>query len=100
MSYEAGDYILIDRHDTIVAVSGNAEFWDNEMDMPPVNPNRAYVIAKVIEVKSLKDKEEPKSEHLHQWSNYLHTASVLVRQSQDHYCKVCSGCNSLLCEAS
>ena len=34
----------------------------------------------------------------HQWSNYLHTAYVLVRQSQDHHCKLCSDCGQLLCE--
>ena len=36
--------------------------------------------------------------HSHQWDNYLHTASVLVRQPQQHHCKLCSGCGRLMCE--
>ena len=37
-------------------------------------------------------------DHAHQWGNYLHTASVLVRQSQQHHCKLCSVCGQLMCE--
>jgi hypothetical protein len=36
--------------------------------------------------------------HSHQWSNYLHTAYVLIRKPQDHHCKLCSDCGQLLCE--
>jgi hypothetical protein len=36
--------------------------------------------------------------HSHQWGNYLHTASVLIRKSEQHHCKLCSGCGQLMCE--
>ena len=39
-------------------------------------------------------------DHAHQWDNYLHTASVLVRQPQQHHCKLCSGCGRLMCEVT
>ena len=36
--------------------------------------------------------------HSHQWGNYLHTASVLVRKSEQHHCKLCEVCGHLMCE--
>jgi len=36
--------------------------------------------------------------HSHQWGNYLHTNSVLVRKTGQHHCKLCSGCGRLMCE--
>ena len=53
MSYVPGDYILLDKHDTIVGVSGNTDFWDEEETMPAMNPNRTYLIAKVLVVQNI-----------------------------------------------
>ena len=53
MSYVPGDYILLDKHDTVVGVSGNTDFWDEEETMPAMNPNRTYLIAKVIIVQKV-----------------------------------------------
>ena len=56
MEYVPGDFILIDKHHTIQGVSGNTDFWDQEESMPPVNPTRTYLIAKVVVVQEI-DKE-------------------------------------------
>jgi hypothetical protein len=38
--------------------------------------------------------------HIHQWQNYLHMASVLVRKRLEHHCKCCAECNQLMCETT
>ena len=50
----------------------------------------------VVHPENTQETKEPA--HSHQWGNYLHTASTLVRKPQDHHCKLCSDCGKLLCE--
>jgi hypothetical protein len=57
MEYIPGDFILIDKHNTIQGVSGNTDFWDQEESMPAVNPNRTYLIAKVMVVQEFSKEE-------------------------------------------
>ena len=51
-TYDLDDYLLIDQKGRVQAVSGNTCFWDWEpgyiRQMPPVNPNGTYTIAKVV----------------------------------------------------
>ena len=49
----------------------------------------------VVHPENTQETKEPA--HSHQWGNYLHTASTLVRKPQDHHCKLCE-CGKLLCE--
>ena len=49
----------------------------------------------VVHPENVRETKEPA--HSHQWGNYLHTASTLVRKPQDHHCKLCD-CGKLLCE--
>ena len=40
------------------------------------------------------------NDHIHQWENYLHMSSVLVRTPLEHHCKCCAECNQLMCETT
>ena len=50
IDYDPGDYLLINKHGQIVAVSGNSDFWDMPEALPPVNPNGSYMVGKVLVV--------------------------------------------------
>lgn len=38
--------------------------------------------------------------HIHQWENYVHTESLLVRKGIKHHCKLCADCGTLMCAVS
>jgi hypothetical protein len=53
-TYDTGDYLLLDKHGTVQAVSGNSDFWDGDIStMPPVNPNGVYAIVKVMVIQKV-----------------------------------------------
>ena len=52
-NYDPGDFLLIDKDGQVQAVSGNSDFWDDPENLPPVNPNRAFCIVKVLEVQKV-----------------------------------------------
>jgi len=48
--FEFDDYLLLDEHSRVVAVSGNSDFWDMPEVMPEIPVDGTYMIVKVIEV--------------------------------------------------
>ena len=53
--YDPGDFLLMDNNGIVQAVSGNSDFWDDPWNLPPVNPNRAFTIVKVLVTQTVDD---------------------------------------------
>jgi len=53
INYEPGDYLLIDKDEKIIAISGNGDFDDTEKEIAPVELSEPYFIVKVLTVQNI-----------------------------------------------
>ena len=53
INYEPGDYLLIDKDEKIIAISGNGDFDDTEKEIIPVELGEPYFIVKVLTVQNV-----------------------------------------------
>ena len=48
ITYDSGDYLLLDGRGNVQAVSGNTDFWDCEGAMPTISQDEVHTIVKVV----------------------------------------------------
>ena len=48
ITYDSGDYLLLDGRGNVQAVSGNTDFWDCEGATPTISKDEAHTIVKVV----------------------------------------------------
>ncbi len=54
INYEPGDYLLIDKDEKIIAISGNGHFDDIEKEIPlPIELSEPYFIVKVLTIQNV-----------------------------------------------
>ena len=53
INYEPGDYLLIDKDEKIIAISGNGDFDDTEKEITPVELSEPYFIVKVLTIQNV-----------------------------------------------